>query len=99
MRCFLVFCCFPLALILWFGFLFFFFFGLLDNENSMLLMLFVTFELVGKNAYAMSILRRVEMKLDGQDIANNRYVRAMAFSPGILLLDLLIVFCPHSQRY
>lgn len=26
----------------------------------------------GKNAYAMSILRRVEMKLDGRDIANNR---------------------------
>ena len=88
MHAFFASCGFPLALILLYGFFFFFFFGLLDNENSMLLMLFVTFELVGKNAYAMSILRRVEMKLDGQDIANNRYVRAMAFSPGILLLDL-----------
>jgi len=29
---------------------------------------------LGKNAYAMSVLRRVEMKLDGRDIAdNNRY--------------------------
>ncbi|WOG84660.1 hypothetical protein DCAR_0103844 [Daucus carota subsp. sativus] len=28
----------------------------------------------GKNAYAMSVLRRVEMKLDGQDIANNREI-------------------------
>ncbi|KAI8016538.1 Serine/threonine-protein kinase SMG1 [Camellia lanceoleosa] len=26
----------------------------------------------GKNAYAMSVLKRVEMKLDGQDIADNR---------------------------
>lgn len=41
------------------------------------LVLFVTFELLGKNAYAMSILRRVEMKLDGRDIANNRYLLAM----------------------
>lgn len=28
----------------------------------------------GKNAYAMSVLRRVEMKLEGQDIANNREI-------------------------
>ncbi|KAL3515228.1 hypothetical protein ACH5RR_022130 [Cinchona calisaya] len=28
----------------------------------------------GKNAYAMSILRRVEMKLDGQDIADDREI-------------------------
>ncbi|CAK9181971.1 unnamed protein product [Ilex paraguariensis] len=27
---------------------------------------------VGKNAYALSVLRRVEMKLDGRDIADNR---------------------------
>ncbi|KAK1369602.1 Non-specific serine/threonine protein kinase [Heracleum sosnowskyi] len=28
----------------------------------------------GKNAYALSVLRRVEMKLEGQDIANNREI-------------------------
>ncbi|CAK7329774.1 unnamed protein product [Dovyalis caffra] len=28
----------------------------------------------GKNAYAMSVLRRVDMKIDGQDIANNRKI-------------------------
>ncbi|KAA8536146.1 hypothetical protein F0562_028624 [Nyssa sinensis] len=28
----------------------------------------------GKNAYAMSVLRRVEMKLDGRDIADNRAI-------------------------
>lgn len=28
----------------------------------------------GKNAYAMSVLRRVEMKLDGHDIADNREI-------------------------
>ncbi|KAL0365454.1 UNVERIFIED_CONTAM: Serine/threonine-protein kinase SMG1 [Sesamum angustifolium] len=27
---------------------------------------------IGKNAYAMSVLRRVEMKLDGRDISDNR---------------------------
>ena len=29
---------------------------------------------VGKNAYAISVLKRVEMKLDGRDIAENRYL-------------------------
>lgn len=28
----------------------------------------------GKNAYAISVLRRVEMKLDGRDIVENRYL-------------------------
>ncbi|XP_042060821.1 uncharacterized protein LOC121805101 isoform X1 [Salvia splendens] len=29
---------------------------------------------MGKNAYAMSVLRRVEMKIDGQDISDNREI-------------------------
>lgn len=32
------------------------------------------FSPVGKNAYALSVLKRVEMKLDGRDIADNRYL-------------------------
>lgn len=28
----------------------------------------------GKNSYALSILRRVEMKLDGRDVADNRAI-------------------------
>lgn len=28
----------------------------------------------GKNAYALSVLRRIEMKIDGEDIANNREI-------------------------
>lgn len=32
------------------------------------------FHAAGKNAYAMSVLRRVEMKIDGQDITDNRYL-------------------------
>lgn len=40
----------------------------------------------GKNAYAMSVLRRVEMKLDGQDIANKRCILLDTFSPMIILV-------------
>lgn len=29
---------------------------------------------IGKNAYAISVLRRVEMKLDGRDIEDSRYM-------------------------
>lgn len=29
---------------------------------------------IGKNAYALAVLQRVEMKLDGGDIAENRYL-------------------------
>lgn len=39
----------------------------------------------GKNAYAMSVLRRVEMKLDGQDIANNRCIFPDTLNPLIIL--------------
>lgn len=36
-------------------------------------MFFLIWLPVGKNAYAMSVLRRVEMKIDGRDVAENRY--------------------------
>lgn len=41
----------------------------------MYLFLFVAFctYLLGKNAYALSVLRRVEMKIDGRDISESRY--------------------------
>ena len=29
---------------------------------------------IGKNTFAMSVLRRIEMKLDGQDISEKRYL-------------------------
>jgi hypothetical protein len=33
--------------------------------------------LLGKNTYAMSVLRRIEMKLDGQDIGDNRFLLSL----------------------
>ena len=41
-------------------------------ENMVLILVFVVVDITGKNAYAISVLRRVEMKLDGRDIADNR---------------------------
>lgn len=42
-------------------------------KNMVLILVFVAVGILGKNAYAISVLRRVEMKLDGRDIADNRY--------------------------
>ena len=33
--------------------------------------------LLGKNAYALSVLRRIEMKLDGRDVGDNRYLLSL----------------------
>lgn len=40
---------------------------LVASESKFTVVLFI-----GKNPYAMSVLSRVEMKLDGRDIADNR---------------------------
>lgn len=29
---------------------------------------------IGKNTFAISVLRRIEMKLDGRDLSENRYL-------------------------
>lgn len=42
--------------------------------------LFTVFlSLPGKNTYAMSVLRRIEMKLDGRDIGDNRFLLFLEF--------------------
>jgi hypothetical protein len=51
------------------------------KEDLVVTFLFVYFllSLPGKNTYAMSVLRRIEMKLDGQDIVDNRFVLSLEF--------------------
>lgn len=42
----------------------------------------------GKNAYALSVLKSMEMKIDGRNIADNRYVSSIQLAANKLLLEL-----------
>lgn len=40
----------------------------------------------GKNAYALSVLKSMEMKIDGRNIADNRYISNIQLAANKLLL-------------
>lgn len=56
--------------------------------NFTYIYIYIVFVLLGKNAYALSILRRVEMKLDGRDVADNRYILPMKILDKYLVLNV-----------
>lgn len=56
--------------------------------NFTYIYIYIVFVLLGKNAYALSILRRVEMKLDGRDVADNRYILPMKTLDKYLVLNV-----------
>lgn len=45
--------------------------------------------LIGKNPYASSVLRRVELKLDGRDTENTRYTY-------VVLMIYLFIYCVQN---
>lgn len=48
-----------------------------EKKTWLSLSVFFFLSLLGKNTYAMSVLRRIEMKLDGQDIGDNRFLLSL----------------------
>lgn len=59
----------------------------------------LVFFVVGKNAFAMAVLRRIEMKIDGQDIDESRYCLFCIFIDAFkrkLSFPLAFLFCFES---
>lgn len=50
---------------------------------------------IGKNTFAISVLRRIEMKLDGRDLSENRYL--LSFTLLKLLRGLFFELDPFYE--
>ncbi len=68
------------------------------KEDQIFTFLFVFLPLLGKNAYAMSVLRRVELKLDGQDVGDNRYSLSLELYIRVLAKFLLTLHLCWTSR-